>query len=537
MGIGTSSPSAPLHVAANTNALSLRISGRSADDRSDIEFYENDNTTKLTSLANEQTYSLWSYGSRSLYTDANIHIFRDSSATERLRIDSSGNVGIGLSSNIGATLHVDPAANVTTAFGTPLIKVGGANSWAGNGSIYSIGFGYNNGSTVKSPAEIGFDTTSATGVTKGDLVFATRDVTTDTAPTERMRITSGGNLLVGTTSSTGGGRLELKGSGTGAYVPTGYNGNNVNSVRIVSGGSPSTSDTVGISMGIGGGAEGYFGIVQDSSGYANFVFNSYNGSYAERMRIDSSGNLLVGKPSSSFSTAGIELQSDAELVVTRNGSTASFNRLSNGNIVDFYASGSPVGSIGSEGGDALYIQSGTTSGTGLLFTSNGTTIRPARNGVTVDATLDLGSDTRRFKDLYLSGGVYLGGTAATNKLDDYESGTFTYSGSSTNLTSLSTSERRYIKIGDQVTLWMKASFDVTAADTRTYIALTLPFNTATNTTVISGGGLIEGPNPFKGISAGGGDSSTSTSTAGYWSFIPITTGTHTGFLNLTYVAA
>jgi hypothetical protein len=28
----------------------------------------------------------------------------------------------------------------------------------------------------------------------------------------------------------------------------------------------------------------------------------------------------------------------------------------------------------------------------------------------------------RFKDLYLSGGVYLGGTVAANKLDDYETG-------------------------------------------------------------------------------------------------------------------
>jgi hypothetical protein len=31
----------------------------------------------------------------------------------------------------------------------------------------------------------------------------------------------------------------------------------------------------------------------------------------------------------------------------------------------------------------------------------------------------------RFKDLYLSGGVYLGGTVAANYLDDYEEGTWT----------------------------------------------------------------------------------------------------------------
>ena len=39
-----------------------------------------------------------------------------------------------------------------------------------------------------------------------------------------------------------------------------------------------------------------------------------------------------------------------------------------------------------------------------------------------DAATDLGASGGRFKDLYLSGGVYLGGTGAANKLDDYEEG-------------------------------------------------------------------------------------------------------------------
>ena len=42
-----------------------------------------------------------------------------------------------------------------------------------------------------------------------------------------------------------------------------------------------------------------------------------------------------------------------------------------------------------------------------------------------DSTSDLGSTSKRFQDLYLSGGVYLGGTGSANKLDDYEAGTFT----------------------------------------------------------------------------------------------------------------
>ena len=112
-----------------------------------------------------------------------------------ITIDSSENVGIGKSSAIVATLHIDPATNVTTSFGSPLMKVGGDNSWGGNGSTYTIGLGYANGATVKSPVEVGMETTSATGVTKGSFVVATRDVTTDTAPTKRLEITSDGRGL------------------------------------------------------------------------------------------------------------------------------------------------------------------------------------------------------------------------------------------------------------------------------------------------------------------------------------------------------
>jgi len=175
VGIGTDSPAVPLHVKVDT----------------DENFYMSSDSGVRIQAMNDAGNAI-----NTMKIGGNPLIFLGTGGTERMRIDSSGNVAIGLSSNIGAALHVDPATNVTTAFGTPLIKVGGANSWAGNGSIYSIGFGYNNGSTVKSPAEIGFDTTSATGVTKGDLVFATRDVTTDTAPTERMRIDSSGDLTV-----------------------------------------------------------------------------------------------------------------------------------------------------------------------------------------------------------------------------------------------------------------------------------------------------------------------------------------------------
>jgi len=148
----------------------------------------------------------------SLRSYANSPIFFEVGA-ERMRITSSAKVGINTYANTGAGLHVDNVSG-TTAYGQPVIKCGSSTSWTGNGTIYSIGFGYANGETVKQPTEIGILTTSSTGFTKGALVFATRDVTTNTAPTERMRLNSGGNLLINTTARNYGGMLEIKFNGS-----------------------------------------------------------------------------------------------------------------------------------------------------------------------------------------------------------------------------------------------------------------------------------------------------------------------------------
>ena len=68
-----------------------------------------------------------------------------------------------------------------------------ANFWASNDGYLNgspqIAFGY--GATY-APAAIGMVATSQASFTCGDLVFSTRSVTTDTQPTERMRITSTG---------------------------------------------------------------------------------------------------------------------------------------------------------------------------------------------------------------------------------------------------------------------------------------------------------------------------------------------------------
>jgi hypothetical protein len=70
----------------------------------------------------------------------------------------------------------------------------------------------------------------------------------------------------------------------------------------------------------------------------------------ERMRIDSSGNVLVGKTTVSLGAVGVEVKPNGEVRCTTNGAqTLQLNRLtSDGTIIDFRKDGTTVGSIGTK---------------------------------------------------------------------------------------------------------------------------------------------------------------------------------------------
>lgn len=112
----------------------------------------------------------------------------------------------------------------------------------------------------------------------------------------------------------------------------------------------------------------------------------------------------------------------------------------------------------------LYLSGGVKNSSGIymgrtdLNTSvwiGNSTINPGESDGTVrDAAVDLGYSSGRWKDLYLSGGAYLGGTAAANKLDDYEEGTWTPATSNAHGFTLGTptgASGQYTKVGQLVT--------------------------------------------------------------------------------------
>ena len=206
--------------------------------------------------------------------------------TGRLTIDASGNVnidsntlyvdatnnrvGLGTSSP-GAGIHIATAGQTTSALDTAgslnlLVTDTGAS--AGNGG--SIVFGFNSGAGRF--AAIKGQVITGGGNSIGHLTFATRNATSDSALTERLRITNDGLVGIGTTSP--GNLLHV--SGTGAVCQFASSNNN-NVINLKGNGT-----TNGAWLG--------------TTSSDDFTISS-GASVTERLRIDSSGRLGLGTSS------------------------------------------------------------------------------------------------------------------------------------------------------------------------------------------------------------------------------------------------
>jgi hypothetical protein len=153
----------------------------------------------------------------------------------------------------------------------------------------------------------------------------------------------------------------------------------------------------------------------NENGTARFFLSTLNGSNglafvngdgtSERMRIDSSGNLLVGKTAADNTTVGFRFDGSSgfsSFVRDSNASLLLVRKSNDGDILQFKKDGTTVGSIGTANADSITI--GNSTGNLILYAG---TVAPSSNssGGASDGVVDLGTSARRFKDLYLSGGV------------------------------------------------------------------------------------------------------------------------------------
>jgi hypothetical protein len=309
-----------------------------------------------------------------------------SSLSSRMDIDSSGNVGIGETAPLGK-LHVksaDSGASANSGHNQVIAENSGNSGMtilSGNTSNGAICFGDDGNNCI------GYINYAHNG---NHLDFGVN-------ASEKMRIDSSGNVGIGTTSPNV--LLHLS---------------KANGERIkISNSTTSTDAEMGID------ATGAF--VQ-AVGNTSLRLRT-NGS--EAMRIDSSGNVLINTTDASTLTAGIKLRAsdNAIAAVATSNPSGYFGRLStNGDIVKFRKDSATVGSIGVNG-DNLVIDCTSSDHTGLDFAND--KLIPRKNSSASDNGVDLGYSGGRFKDLYLGGGLYVGGTGSANNLDDYEEGDWT----------------------------------------------------------------------------------------------------------------
>ena len=192
VGIGTTSPDSILDVVGADPILTIRDTSTSgSDSHATLRLAESGASDSLNlhyDISLDEGHLTFNYDNNG------------SNATERMRIDSSGRVGIGTSS--------------------PYVKTeitGGDLAVGGGAGASNLGFEIKGVplSAIPSAQARGYVATADSGMgTAGDLLIAPRTnanasvrFITGTSPTERMRIDSSGNLLVDTTSTgaTGGG--------------------------------------------------------------------------------------------------------------------------------------------------------------------------------------------------------------------------------------------------------------------------------------------------------------------------------------------
>ena len=413
VGIGTTSPSYSLDV-STSSVLTSRIQSSAGE-----TILELDNTN-----TNGRRFMLISGGNSGSLAGGKFGVFDATAGATRLAIDSSGNVGIGTDSPRTQT-HIlgtgQLTANITDAGsqgGTLTLSQNSGTAGSGGALLFAA---LNDAGNYKPQAGIKSLLENGTGQGVGALAFSTRASTSATELTEAMRIDSSGSLLVGRTSASGLGKLNVEGGAdfTGGNVLLCRDTGNVgigtsspthkleirNDVAATTDLDPTAiklynnsdgGSAVEFSNGVGAKSKISFGVTSTGAGtddtYLGFSTGA-NGALTERFRIDSSGNttiagkLIMGTGASAaatinaYSTTVATNLPSALRVIENTGASNYWDIGSTGgasNILNFYANANVTPKVSITGTGNVGI--GTTSpasptgfGTGGILHLKGST--------------------------------------------------------------------------------------------------------------------------------------------------------------------
>jgi len=295
VGVNTTNPQAPFVVSNTSNEKNLEMGYSGGTAANYIQAYDRD-ASAFTELE--------------IYSDSTM-FHTGSSAAERMRITSSGNVGIG-TTNPTTDLQIGGAGNYTDALLTARNNGNGID-W---GHTNTAGYGSTLGASAGSGAPFiglscGAGTNSNTFRTyglKGSLIHTDNAgamlfsrVTTASADNqtsaESMRIDSSGNVGIGTVSPTSQGGfgsplLEVRGSSGGSLLST----NSTTGLEAVI-----TAFSTGINIAAAGAATASTGNnIVFRTGDTNSNYNSY-----ERMRINALGGVYLGTTGTSIGSGNL----------------------------------------------------------------------------------------------------------------------------------------------------------------------------------------------------------------------------------------
>ena len=330
-GIGTSSPDTKLHVHKGASGLS----GSPLSDSTLV--LENNTHNYLTILSPSNTESALIFGDADSNNVASVGYSHSENrmafgvnGSERMRIDSSGRVGIGTTES-SVPLNVVSAYSsgaITTSL--KLATVGGYDSGSGT----ALEFGQDQG--IYSNWVSGKISSPRTGNNYGgSLVFSTNRNSSATDVSEAMRINSSGDVLIGQTSQTG---------YTFAQKLVVGDGDANDGITIQSGSTH--QGNLAFNHSDGTTAHGRISY-QHSSNYMSFFTNN-----SERMRINSSGSAFFGVTSEpTGSVGGSAFVADS---VGRMNLILATTSTGNVDVANFRNPNGTVGKINTNGSSTVY---------------------------------------------------------------------------------------------------------------------------------------------------------------------------------------